>query len=332
MRASRAASRPSTVLTPASTVPGEHGDHADTERPMHILITGGSGFLGSALTERLQRDGARVTWLSRRASTPAPLGVEVRDYASLWSDDRFDAVVNLAGAGIADRRWSAARKQLLHDSRLIPTRAVTDWIRSAHVPPKALLSGSAIGWYGAQDGTSLDEDSAPHDEFQHQLCAAWEEAARAVEDRVPVLRLRTGVVLHPAGGMLQRLQLPFRLGLGARLGDGQQMLSWIAREDWVGATLSLLHAHLDGKADAPTGAFNLTAPAPVDNAGFTRALADALRRPALLAVPAKALELGLGDMATLLVDGQRVLPARLEQHGFDFAWPALSPYLDTVLR
>jgi len=299
---------------------------------MRILITGGSGFIGSALTAHLQRDGAQVTWLSRRASTPSPEGVEVRDYASLWADDRFDAVVNLAGAGIADSRWSASRKQTLRDSRLIPTRVLTEWIRSAHTPPKVLLSGSAIGWYGAQGDAPLDEDSAPHDEFQHRLCAEWEDAARAAEERVPVLRLRTGVVLHPEGGMLQQLRLPFRLGLGARLGDGRQVLSWIAREDWIGATVSLLRAHLEGAADAPTGAFNLTAPEPVANARFTRALADALRRPALLAVPAKALELGLGEMATLLVEGQCVLPARLQQRGHAFAWPQLEPYLESVLR
>ena len=299
---------------------------------MHILITGGSGFLGSALTERLRREGADVTWLSRRASTPAPDGVEVRTYSQLWAGDRFDAVVNLAGAGIADRRWSDARKQQLQDSRLIPTRVVTDWIRTAQSPPKVLLSGSAIGWYGAQGDVALDETSAPRDEFQHRLCADWEAAASVVEDRVPVVHLRTGVVLHPGGGMLQRLRLPFALGLGARLGDGRQVLSWIAREDWVAAALSLLHAHLDGDTDAPTGAFNLTAPEPVDNARFTRALADALRRPALLAAPARVLELGLGDMATLLVDGQRVLPARLQARGFAFAWPQLEPYLESVLR
>ncbi|ASR42497.1 TIGR01777 family protein [Xanthomonas citri pv. mangiferaeindicae] len=299
---------------------------------MHILITGGSGFLGSALTRALQRDGARVTWLSRRASTPAPDGVEVRDYAALWSDDRFDAVVNLAGAGIAERRWSAARKQVLRDSRLIPTRVLVDWIRSAHVPPKVLLSGSAVGWYGAQGDLPLDEEGAPHDEFQHRLCEEWEAAARVAEDRVPVVRLRTGVVLHPDGGMLQRLLPPFRLGLGARLGDGRQMLSWIAREDWVAAVLALLHAHLRGEPQAPVGACNLTAPEPVDNTDFTRALADALRRPVVLAVPARALALGLGEMATLLVDGQRVLPARLLASGFEFAWSRLAPYLDAELR
>ena len=299
---------------------------------MRILITGGSGFIGSALTARLQREGAQVTWLSRRASTPAPEGVEVRDYASLWADDRFDAVFNLAGAGIADARWTRSRKQALRDSRLIPTGVVTDWIRTVHTPPRVLLSGSAIGWYGAQGDAPLDERSAPHEEFQHRLCADWEAAARVAEDRVPVVLLRTGVVLHPDGGMLQRLRMPFQFGLGARLGDGRQVLSWIAREDWIDAAVSLLRAHLDGAADAPTGAFNLTAPEPITNARFTRALADALRRPALLAVPAKALELGLGEMATLLVDGQCVLPARLQQRGHAFAWPTLEPYLESALR
>ncbi|NYZ62360.1 TIGR01777 family oxidoreductase [Luteimonas deserti] len=298
---------------------------------MHILITGGSGFLGTALTRRLRSEGADVTWLSRRASTAAPAGVEVRDYASLWSDDRFDAVVNLAGAGIADRRWSAARKQVLRDSRLIPTGVVTDWIRSARVPPNVLLSGSAIGWYGAQGDTALDETSAPHDEFQHRLCEDWEAAARTIEDRVAVVRLRTGVVLDPAGGMLQRLRLPFGFGLGARLGDGRQVLSWISRDDWVSAAHALLMAHLEPGRDAPVGAFNLTAPEPVDNARFTRALADALRRPALLAVPERALRLGLGEMATLLVDGQRVLPERLLARDFGFAHPRIEDcFADTL--
>ncbi|PBJ83533.1 TIGR01777 family protein [Lysobacteraceae bacterium NML93-0399] len=299
---------------------------------MRILITGGSGFLGSALTDRLRRDGAQVVWLSRRASTPAPEGVEVRSYSGLWADDRFDAVVNLAGAGIADGRWSEARRRVLHDSRLMPTRVVTDWIQAAHVPPRVLLSGSAVGWYGARGDTPLDEDSPPHDEFQHRLCEAWEAGARAAQDRTAVVHLRTGIALHPDGGMLQRLLLPFRLGLGARLGDGRQVLSWIAREDWVSAVMMLLRVHLDGGSGAPTGAINLTAPEPVDNARFTRALADALRRPALLTAPSKVLELGLGDMSTLLLDGQRVLPGRLQRHGFEFEWPQLETYLQSVLR
>ncbi|ATD68454.1 TIGR01777 family protein [Luteimonas chenhongjianii] len=299
---------------------------------MRILITGGSGFLGSALTRQLQRDGAHVTWLSRRASTPSPEGVDVRDYSGLWADDRFDAVVNLAGAGIADRRWSPARKQALRDSRLMPTHVVTEWIRAAHSPPRVLLSGSAIGWYGAQGDATLDEQSPACDGFQHRLCEEWEAAARVVEARVPVVYLRTGVVLHPAGGMLQRLRLPFGLGLGARLGDGRQFLSWISREDWVCAVIALLRAHVDGDAQAPAGPFNLTAPEPVDNAGFTRAMADALRRRAVLAIPAPALRAGLGEMSTLLIDGQRVLPARLQQRGHVFAWPELAPYLASVLR
>ncbi|MCD9027089.1 TIGR01777 family oxidoreductase [Luteimonas sp. BDR2-5] len=300
---------------------------------MHVAITGGSGFLGRALTTRLRSLGLDVTWLSRDAGRAAPAGVRVRDYASLWSDDRFDAVVNLAGAGIADRRWSAARKRLLLDSRLIPTGVVVDWIRDARVRPRVLLSGSAIGWYGAQGNRPLDEDSPPHDEFQHRLCARWEEAACAAESLgVPVVRLRTGVVLHPDGGMLARLWLPFSLGLGARLGDGRQVLSWVARDDWVEAVMSLLLAHLEGDAAPPAGAFNLTAPVAVDNAAFTRALAHALRRPALLAVPRGALELALGEMATLLLDGQRVVPARLQRSGFVFAWPELGPWLDAQLR
>lgn len=300
---------------------------------MHVAITGGSGFLGRALTTRLRADGFDVTWLSRDVSRDAPEGVSVRDYTSLWSDDVFEAVVNLAGAGIAEQRWSDDRKRELLDSRLMPTQVVIDWIRSAHTRPRVLLSGSAVGWYGAQGEQALDESSPPHDEFQHRLCARWEDAACAAEaSGVPVVRVRTGVVLHPDGGMLKRLLLPFRLGLGGRLGAGSQMLSWISRDDWVEGVMHLLRAHLEPGDAPPTGAFNLTAPVPVDNAAFTRALAHALHRPAVLAVPARVLQLGLGEMSTLLLDGQRALPARLQQRDHVWRWPELAPYLESVLR
>lgn len=300
---------------------------------MRILISGGSGFLGRALTARLREDGADVAWLSRDASRQAPDGVRVFGYDALGPGDRFDAVVNLAGAGIADKRWSDRRKKLLFESRLGPTRALIEWMRRSEHRPRVLLSGSAVGWYGAQGDTPLDEGSVAADDFSHSLCEAWESAAmEAVSLEVPVLLLRTGIPLHPDGGMLKRLLLPFRMGLGGRLGDGRQVLSWVARRDWVEAVRSLMLQHLEGSGGAPVGPVNLTAPQPVSNEAFTRALAGALRRPVVFAVPRPLLRLALGEMSTLLLEGQRVLPKRLEQAGFEFQHPQLAPYLECALR
>ncbi|QCU72713.1 TIGR01777 family protein [Luteimonas yindakuii] len=296
---------------------------------MRILITGGSGFLGRALSGALLGQGAAPTWLSRDPrAVVAPGGVDVRGYDGLHASDCFDVVVNLAGAGIADGRWSDARKQVLFDSRLEPTRSVVDWIRRARTRPRLLLSGSAVGWYGRQPADrELVEDSAAHPEFVHALCAHWERAAlEAVTLDVPVVLLRTGVVLDPAGGMLRRLLPVFRLGAGGRLGSGEQVLSWISREDWVRAVLELLDQQTGRPALA--GPVNLTAPAPVSNREFTRVLAGAVHRPAWATVPAGVLRLALGEMSTLLLDGQRVLPRRLLDTGFEFRHPRL----DALLR
>lgn len=298
---------------------------------MRVLISGGSGFLGRALTARLRGDGAQVAWASRDPSRQAPEGVEVLAYDRLRPEDRFDAVVNLAGAGIAEKRWSYRRKKLLIQSRLGPTRALVEWMRRGRERPRVLLSGSAVGWYGAQGDTPLTEGSGAAEDFSHSLCEAWESAAmEAVSLEVPVLLLRTGIALHPDGGMLKRLLLPFRLGLGGRLGDGTQVLSWVSRRDWVEAVRWLLLRHLEGSGPAPVGPVNLTAPGPVTNAEFTRALANALHRPAVFAVPAPLLRLGLGEMSTLLLEGQRVLPERLQQAGFGFRHPRLAPYLESA--
>lgn len=299
---------------------------------MRILISGGSGFLGRALTARLREDGARVAWLSRDAARRAPDGVRVLGYEQLAPEDRFDAVVNLAGAGIAEKRWSYRRKKLLFESRLGPTRTLIEWMRRSRERPRVLLSGSAVGWYGAQGDAPLDEGSAPADDFPHSLCEAWESAAmEAVSLEIPVLLLRTGIALHPDGGMLGRLLLPFRMGLGGRLGDGSQVLSWVARRDWVEAVRRLLLQHLEGSGGAAVGPVNVTAPEPVTNLQFTRALAGALRRPAVFTVPSPLLRLALGEMSTLLLEGQRVLPKRLQQGGFEFGHPRLAPYLESVL-
>lgn len=293
---------------------------------MHILITGGTGFVGAALVPALLADGHTLTLLSRDPRRHrARLGGRVQlisRLAEISAQAPVDAVINLAGEGIADRPWTAERKRVLRESRVTLTQDLVRWLGTRGTAPAVMISGSAIGWYGDQGDAALDEAAAPREEFTHALCAEWESAARpvtALGTRLCLLRL--GVVLGRDGGMLGRLLPAFRAGLGGRVGSGRQWLSWIGRDDVVAAIRRLL-------ADASMqGVYNVTAPQPVTNADFTRALAAALRRPALVPVPALALRLALGEMSGLLLGGQKVLPARLQRAGFGFAHPTLADCL-----
>jgi len=288
---------------------------------MKILIAGGSGFLGQALSAALLQQGHQVTVISR---TPDNISAQVQAMrlTDLTSAHCFDAVINLTGAGIADARWSDARKKILRDSRLHTTQALIDWINTAQQRPTVLLSGSAIGWYGAQGETCLTENSPVHAEFVQQLCADWEQCAEQANALgVRTVLLRTGVVLDPAGGLLARVRLPFLLGLGGRLGDGQQWMSWISRHDWVQAVVFLLAGH------TLHGAFNLCSPHPVRNTEFTQTFAQRMSRPAWLPAPAILLQVLLGEMSGLLLDSQRVLPQRLTDMGFQFDHPTLKSAL-----
>lgn len=278
-----------------------------------FLLSGGSGFLGGGLTDSLLKDGYEVTWLTRDPSQPHPDRVTMLRYDELSPKQRYDVLINLAGAGIADARWSDKRKSQLRDSRLQPTQTLLDYIEQTPIKPARLISGSAIGWYGAQGDLPLDESSHFDTDFAHELCADWEALAQQAEPLgVPVTILRTGVVMGCWGGMLSRLKVPFQLGLGGKLGSGQQIMSWISRQDWVSAVRFLL--------DNPNthGVYNLTAPNPVTNAEFTKALGKVVNRPTILSVPGALLKLGLGEMSTLLLDGQKVLPQRLTAAGFNF--------------
>ena len=298
---------------------------------MRVVITGVTGLIGTALAAALERDGIEVTRLVRRAPESV---TEVRGdpHARAGGLDPAvlsgaDGVVHLSGAPIAGGRWTPARKQELRDSRIASTTALVEAIAAAPEPPPVLLAGSAIGWYGDTGTREVDEAAPAGSGFLPGLVRDWEAAAtQASAAGVRVVNLRTGIVLSGQGGMLGPLLPLFKLGLGARLGGGDQYLSWIAVADWVRAARFLLD---DGKLAGPV---NLTAPEPVTNTEFTAALARAVRRPALLRVPAVLLRTGLGEVSGELLGGARVLPARLEQAGFAFSYPAIGPALDAAAR
>lgn len=300
---------------------------------MDILLTGGTGLLGRALCAALLAEGHRLTVLSRRPAKVAALcGAGVQSLSSLddWHSGRhFDAVINLAGEPIVDAPWTAARKQRLWDSRVALTSQLVAAIERAERKPAVLLSGSAVGVYG-DSGEAVCSDAMVNplaNDFGANLCTAWEAAARKAElFGVRVCLLRTGLVLARQGGLLARLRLPFSLGLGGRLGNGRQWMSWIHIEDWVNAVRLLL------ATETASGAYNLTAPQAVRNAEFTNVLAAALHRPACFAVPGFALRLLLGQRAYLLLGGQRVSPERMQALGFVFQHPALDDALRSVVR
>lgn len=298
---------------------------------MKILITGGTGFIGSALTRSLTDQGYEVTVLSRNPDSVekicGPGIIALNNLNQLKPEDTFQAIINLAGAPIFDARWSDARKQIIRDSRIGLTRQLVASMARMAVKPELLISGSAIGYYGDQGDTVLTEQSATHKDFSEQLCTDWEnEAKKAEQLGVRVCLIRTGLVLAEGGGLLKRMLLPFRLGLGGRLGDGQQWMSWIHRQDWIAiARLMITDSSMQG-------AYNATAPNPVTNSEFARTLAHCLNRPALLPVPAWLLKILLGEMSGLVLGSQRVMPERLLALGFRFQYTDLSSALNQVLR
>ncbi|WP_434031035.1 TIGR01777 family oxidoreductase [[Pseudomonas] boreopolis] len=291
---------------------------------MHVLVTGGTGFIGRLLCARLHEAGHAVSVLTRdpaRAQVPG-----ARLVVALEQAEGVDAVVNLAGASLFDRRWTDAYKQVLRASRIDGTRRLVAWMARQPALPRVLVSGSAIGWYGPRDDAPLDETVAPGEDFAAWLCRDWEaEAMRATALGVRTCLLRTGIVLDRGGGALEKMLPPFRFGLGGPMGDGRQWMSWIHREDLVRLAIWLI-----GQPGAQ-GAFNGTAPGPVANGVFARTLGTVLRRPARLRVPGFALRLALGEMAGLLLSGQRVLPTRALDAGFAFLHPGLEGALRASL-
>lgn len=298
---------------------------------MKILITGGTGFIGSALTRSLTEQGYEVTVLSRNPDSVEKIcgpGIKaLNNLNQLKPEDTFQAIINLAGAPIFDARWSDARKQIIRDSRIGLTKQLVASMARMAAKPELLISGSAIGYYGDQGDTVLTEQSPTNKDFSEQLCTDWEnEAKKAEQLDVRVCLIRTGLVLAEGGGLLKRMLLPFRLGLGGRLGDGQQWMSWIHRQDWIAiARLMITDSSMQG-------AYNATAPNPVTNSEFARTLAHCLNRPALLPVPAWLLKILLGEMSGLVLGSQRVMPERLLALGFKFQYTDLSSALNQALR
>ncbi|MGB1823880.1 MAG: TIGR01777 family oxidoreductase [Ilumatobacteraceae bacterium] len=296
-----------------------------------VAVSGSSGLIGSALLERLRQDGHTVVPMVRRPAKDGEIHYDPRngvlDPESLVG---VDAVVHLAGAGIGDRRWTDRYRREILESRTLSTSLIAEAMASVanRGGPRVLLSGSAIGFYGATGDEELNERSAAGDGFLADVCRAWEAATSPAEDAgVRVVHLRTGIVLSPRGGALKKLLPLFRFGLGGRMGSGRQWQSWISLDDEVGAIVFLLTADI-------SGAVNLTAPAPVTNAEFTKVLASTLSRPALVPVPSFGPKLLLGgELAdALLFTGQRVLPELLTDAGYSFEHPTLSEALGTLLQ
>ena len=297
---------------------------------MRILTAGASGFLGTALVTRLRAAGHEVVRLVRRDPRD---GDERR-----WSPGRepldpallagVDAVVNLAGAGVADRRWNQEYQAVLRDSRLESTGTLARALADAGDGPRVLLNASAVGFYGDRGEAELTEQAPAGQGFFARLCQDWEAATGpAAAAGVRVVHLRTGLVLGPSGGLLAPLLPLFRLGLGGRLGSGRQWMPWISLADEIGAI-----EHLLAPASTVSGAVNLTAPAPVRNSEFTQTLGRVLHRPAVLPVPAAAMRLAVGGFAAEALASQRVLPRRLAGDGYAFEHPDLSSALHWALH
>lgn len=300
---------------------------------MKIVVSGASGLIGSALVRVLQSESEghahEVLRLVRRAATAQdeiswdPAAGRGPDLSAL---EGIDAAINLAGAGLGDHRWSADYKQQVLQSRLSSTTLLVEALASVEPRPRVLLSGSAIGYYGDTGDHEVDEESPAGTDFLADVAEQWEAAASAAADAgIRTICLRTGIVLSTKGGALGKVLPLFKAGLGGRLGSGHQYLSWIARPDYVAATRFLLDA------EGVSGPVNLTAPEPVTNREYTRAVAAAVHRPALFPAPALALKAALGGFAESIVRGQRVVPKRLLDSGFEFGYPDITSALRALI-
>jgi uncharacterized protein (TIGR01777 family) len=298
---------------------------------MKVIVTGSSGLIGRELVAELGRQGHESTRLVRRPAAGA--GEATWDPAAGTIEaaklEGHDAAVHLAGAGIGDHKWSDDHKRAVLDSRVQGTGLLARTLAQLDRPPTVLASGSAVGYYGYESGEPMTEASPKGGGFLADVVAAWEDAAAPAQDAgIRTVLLRSGVVLTAKGGALKKQLLPFKLGVGGRLGDGTQWLSWIALEDEVAAVICLL------TSEATQGPVNMTSPNPVTNKEFTATLARVLRRPAFMPVPTPALHALFGKEMTkeMLLGGQKVQPARLQKLGYTFAHPVLEEALRYTLQ
>lgn len=302
---------------------------------MHIIITGGTGLIGRALAADLVAADQQVTVLSRspERATGLPDGVHIERWDARtiegWASlvDGADAIVNLAGESIAAGRWTAERKRRIRESRLAAGRAVVQAVEMAGDRPRVVFQASGVGYYGPQADQEITEEALPGDDFLARIAREWEASTEPVE-AMGVRRaiIRTGVVLSAQGGALPRMLLPFRLFVGGPLGNGRQWLPWIHIADEVAAIRFLIEM-----AEA-AGVFNLTAPNPLTNAGFGQVVGRVMGRPSFMPTPAFAMRAVFGEMATLLLDGQRAVPKRLLELGFQFRFPHAEAALQDLLR
>jgi len=299
---------------------------------MKLLITGGTGLIGRAITTKLlTRTDYHITVLTRNmAQAKTQLSAKVKligtiDNATI---EQQDIIINLAGEPIADKRWTSTQKQTICDSRWNLTEKLTQLIQVAKSPPHLFISGSAIGIYGRQQTPNIGEEfTGYHTEFSHIVCAKWEQLAlNAKSNKTRVCILRTGIVLSTASGALKKMLLPFKLGLGGKIASGEQIMSWIHIDDMVNAILFIIDNH------ALHGAINCTAPNPVSNRAFSRALASQLSRPCLMPMPKLAARLLFGEMADLLLYGQHVVPKKLLAQDFQFKYPTLTAAMSDLIQ
>lgn len=301
---------------------------------MKIILAGGTGFIGKSLTESLSRQNHEVVVLTRskrNSDSPRVRFVTWDPYRfdGSWESefDGADAVINLAGEPIADKRWTKAQKKKLLESRVGPVTAINRALRKASPRPKVFLNASAVGYYGPREDEILDENSRPGTGFLAELCQRWEETVMEAEAlNVRTIRLRFGLVLEKDGGALGKMMPPFRLGLGGPLGSGKQWMSWIHRSDLIQLILFLLN-HSEAH-----GAINATALNPVRMDEFAKTLGEILGRPAVFPVPAIVLKVLLGELSEMLLTGQCVLPQRAIQLGFSFQYPTLESALRAILK
>ena len=295
---------------------------------MKILMTGGTGLIGRKFIEQF-KDEHFFTVLSRTPNKAKSLLGKDIDIIGSMTDIQdigiFDAVINLAGEPIADKRWTDTQKEKICKSRWEITAGLVEKINASEQPPKVFISGSAIGYYGNQGDKIVSENTTPNKEFTYELCKKWEDIANSVENDITrVVTLRTGVVLTLEGGALDKMALPFKLGVGGTLGSGNQYLSWIHLDDMVSAIAFLL------TNDNCEGPFNITAPEPVTNRHFSKTLAKVLHRPCFFNVPSFVMNIVMGEASTMILEGQRVIPHNLLNMGFHFRYSGLNEALGDI--